>query len=109
MCEPKSDAAASELHDAGFDELEVLTGDGAVRLSRGIAEGLGPVGRVLRKLPSEEGQREAEYLSAAEAGGTLLAVHAPTQELTTAADEILVRRGAHARHKYGKLAVEKLV
>ena len=87
----------------------MLAGDEAIGLSRSIAEGLGPMERVHRKIPSGEGQLEAEYLAAAEAGGTLLAVFAPTNDLTKAADGILVRHGAHARHKYGKLTVERLV
>jgi len=38
----------------------------------------------------------------------VLAAHAPTQDLTMTADEILVRNGAHARRTYGKLSVEIL-
>ena len=87
----------------------MLTGEEAIRLAQSISEGLGPMGRMARKLPSTEGRLEADYLTAAEAGSTLLAVFAPSEDLTRAADEILVRHGAHARHKYGKLAVERLV
>ena len=105
----QADAAAADLRGAGFDEIRVLTGQEAIGLSRGIAEGLGPLGRILRKLSSDEGELEAEYLSAAEEEATLLAVRAPTQDQTTAADEILVRHGAHARHKYGRLTVKRLM
>ena len=104
----EADAAVSELRGAGFEKIEVLTGDEAIDLSRNIAENLGPIEGLLRKIPSQEEQLETKFLSAAKAGSTVLAVYAPTRDLTTVADEILVRCGAHARHKFGKLAMEEL-
>lgn len=105
----EADAAALELLKEGFDQVEILTGEEAVRLSDRFGDSAGPISRALRRFPSEEGSLEREYRSAAESGATLLAVPSRTEARTGTADEILVRHGAHGRHKYGRFTLKEMV
>jgi hypothetical protein len=105
-----AERAVQALKDAGVPDGDVDLVDGAwfAKVMRANKESWNPIQRVVAVLGAEEGEVVRDYLQQADAGHTIVVVHAEQREAWERIAQVLKTHGAHHVRHYGRLEMTEL-
>ena len=106
-----AEQATQALHDAGFVDVEVFSGQHALRAIKVTEQQESPLSRAweqLSRVLSDEAGARQEYLEALGQGHAVLLVYAPHWEQVDQAADVLKAHQAHAIRFFGRWTIAEL-